>query len=483
MYDRMQTLSQEQMSKIHDASMEILRDTGVAFNENEALEIFRKSGFKVEDKKVYFEESQVAKALQTAPETFAVAARNPSKSVVIGGDDVVFVPGYGSPFIALPDGSQREATMADYDNFCKLVQTSKHINMNGFMMVEPSDVPAATAHLDMVFSSIVLCDKPFMGSPVSKQGARDSVEMAAIAWGGRDRFAAAGPVTVSLINSLAPLQYSEEMAGSLIELARANQACVVASLMMAGSSAPVKLGGLLALQNAEILAGIVLSQLVRPGAPVVYGSTSSAMDMKTGGLSIGCPELSLVISATAQIARFYKLPSRSGGGLTDAHITDGQAGVESTVALSTAVRNGINFILHAAGILGSYISMSFEKFILDEEVCGILKKLITPIEISDEAIDVSTMKAIGIGGQYLTHPKTYRLCRSEFYITDLMSRANQAHWKAEGSRRIEEAAADRLSQRLAAYEKPEIDPDMENELSAYVTNRKAGKTGCAAKNA
>ena len=475
MYDRMQTFSPEQLTKIHDTSMEILRDTGVAFNEDEALEIFAKNGFKVDGKVVYITEAQVKKALETIPETFTVTARDPAKSVKIGLNDIVFVPGYGSPFVSLPDGTLRGATMADYENFCKLVQTSKHINMNGFMVVEPGDVPAETAHLDMMFSNIVLCDKPFMGSPVSKQGARDGVEMAAIVWGGRDKLEAVGPVTVSLINSLAPLQYSEEMAGSLIELARANQAFVVASLMMAGSSGPVKMGGLLALQNAEILAGIVLSQLVRPGVPVIYGSTSSAMDMKSGGLSIGCPELSMVISATAQMARFYKLPCRSGGGLTDAHVPDGQAAVESTMALTTAVRNGVNFILHAAGILGSYISMSFEKFMMDEEVCGILKKLITPIEITDEAIDVETMKSIGIGGQYLTHPKTFKYCRTEFYMSDLMNRQNQAGWKRAGGKRVEETAADRISRRLAAYEKPAIDLAVEKELAAYVAGRKAGK--------
>ncbi|MBF0531353.1 MAG: trimethylamine methyltransferase family protein [Deltaproteobacteria bacterium] len=212
-----------------------------------------------------------------------------------------------------------------------------------------------------------------------------------------------------------------------------------------------------------------------PGAPVIYGSTSSAMDMKTGGLSIGCPELSMVISATAQMARFYKLPCRSGGGLTDAHIPDGQAGVESTLALVTAVRNGVNFILHAAGILGSYISMSYEKFMLDEEICGIVKKLVSPIEITDEAIDVGTMQAIGIGGQYLTHPQTFKLCRTELYITDLMNRKNQAAWMKDGSKRIETTASDKLQRRLSIYEKPGIDAEIERELAAYVTRRKAEK--------
>lgn len=468
----MQTLTGEQMTKVHDASMQLLRDVGIAFNESEALEIFKNAGCKVDGKTVFLTEEQVRRALDTAPAKFTVTARNPEKSLIIGGDEPVFLPGYGAPFIALSDGSQREATMADYDNFCKLVQTSRHINMNGFMMVEPGDLPAGTAHLDMLFSSIILCDKPFMGSPVSRRGARDCADMAAIVWGGPDVLKAVSPVTVSLINSLSPLQFSEEMAGALIELARADQACVIASLTMAGSSGPIKLAGVLALQNAEILAGITLAQLVNPGAPVIYGSSSSAMDMKTGGLSIGCPELSIIVSVTSQMARYYQLPSRSGGGLTDAQVPDGQAAAESALSLTAAVHNGISFILHAAGILGTYISMSFEKFILDEEVCGMLRRMIKPIEITDDAIDVATMVSIGIGGQYLTHPKTFQLCRSEFYLTDLMNRQNNAEWLAADAKRIDEKAAETVQRRLAAYEKPDIDAAVEEALTEFVTERK-----------
>lgn len=472
MYDRMQTLSNKDMTKIHDASMDILQNTGISFNEEEALQIFKEHGFKVEGKTVFFTEDQVMEQVKKAPSRFTVTARNSEKSVTIGEDDFVLVPGYGAPFIALSTGEQREAKMTDYDDFCKLVQTSKYLNMNGFMMVEPSDVPPETAHLDMLFSSMVLCDKPFMGSPVSKEGTKDCIEMAAIAWGGKEKLKEVGPVTVSLINSLSPLQFSEEMAGSLIELSKAGQASVIASLIMAGSSGPVTLVSVLALQNAEILAGITLAQLVNPGVPVIYGSTSSAMDMKTGGLSIGCPELSQMVSFTAQMARFYNLPSRSGGGLTDAHIPDGQAGIESAIALVTAIRSGINFVLHSAGILGSYISMSFEKFLVDEEICGSALKLIKPVEISDETVDAETIKRVGIGGQYLTQPKTFQLCRTEFYLTDLMNRQNQAGWMAAGSQSVSQVASTRLSKRLAEYKKPEIEPEIEIALSEFVAKRK-----------
>ena len=473
MYDRMPTLTHEQMTKIHDAAMNILSGVGVAFNEDESLDIFKNNGFKVDGKTVYFSENQVRNALESAPQRFMLAARNPAKSLQLGDDDFAFVPGYGAPFIITSDGRKRNATMDDYDNFCKLIQTSKYIDMNGFMMVEPSDIPAETAHLDMLLSSIVLCDKPFMGSPVSREGAQDTIEMAGMVWGGKDNIKDT-PVTVSLINSLSPLQFSEEMAGSLIELTRYGQACVLASLAMAGASGPVELAGILTMQNAEILAGLTLAQLVRPGAPIIYGSTSSPMDMRTGGLSIGAPELSMIVSCTAQMARFYQLPSRSGGGLTDANFPDAQAGIQSAMALSTAARNGINFILHACGILGSYVAMSYEKFMIDEELCGMVKKLIESIDINDASIDLETIKEVGIGGNFLTQPKTFELCRTAFFLPKLMTVQDYDGWQSGGGKRVDERASDVLHKRLANYEKPDIDPAIESELSEYVTRRKAG---------
>ncbi|SCX81904.1 trimethylamine methyltransferase family protein [Desulfoluna spongiiphila] len=471
MYDRMQELTQEDFTRVHDSAMDLLKNTGIVFNDDEAIDIFKKNGVKTEGKTVFLTEAQVKSAVEKAPTKFTVTGRNPEKNVTIGEDDFVFVPGYGAPYIIDADGVQREAVMEDYDTFCKLIHTSKYIDMNGWMMVEPSDMPPETVHMDMMLSNFLLCDKPCMGSPVSRQGAKDGIEMASIVFGGKDKIMDT-PVSVSLINSLSPLQFSDEMVGSLIELARNGQACVVASLIMAGASGPVTLGGVAALQNAEILAGITLAQMVREGAPVIYGSTSSAMDMKTGALSIGAPALTKNTNVTAQMARFYNLPSRSGGGLTDALYPDGQAGLESALALSTAARSGINFILHSCGILGSYIAMSFEKFLMDEELAGMVRQMLKPIAFDEEGIDVEMIKKTGIGGQYLTNPKTFKLCRTEFFLPDLMTRTNYDAWSAGGKKRIHEVAGDKMSQRLAKYEKPDIDPSVEKELTEYVNRRK-----------
>ncbi len=471
MFDRMQAFTKEEMNRIHESAMEILRDVGVAFHEPEALDIFKKHGAKVEGDVVRIDEKMVASALEKAPSRFHLRGRNPERSVRIGGDDFVLVPGYGAPFIITPEGEQRLGTLDDYNKFCKLVNTSKYLDMNGFLMVEPSDVPAETAYLDMMFSSITLCDRPFMGSPVSRRAAEDAIEMAAMVFGGKEEIAE-DPVMLPIISVIAPLQYSNEMAGSLIEFARAGQPILDASLVMAGSSGPVTLAGVLALQNAEVLAGLTLAQLVRPGIPFIYGATSCPIDMKTGALAIGAAENAMLVAATAQMGRFYNLPSRSGGALTDAHFPDIQAGMESTLSLLTAVGNGINFILHACGILGSFVEMSFEKFLADEELCGMVKKMHRPIDLSAGAIDLPMIKKVGIGGQYLTQPKTFRLCRTEFFVPDLIKRQSYDSWKGTGKKRLDQEAAGVLAQRLDSYEKPDIDPAIERDLAEFVAARK-----------
>lgn len=344
MYDRMQTLSQDELTRIHKASIKILNEIGVAFNEPETIEIFTNNGFKTDGKIVFFTEEDVYKALKTAPSRFKLTARNPEKSVFIGEDDWVFVPTYGAPFICELNGEQRPGTMQDYDNICKLVQTSKHINMNGFKHVEPGDVPTETAYLDMLFSNIILCDKPYMGSTDTRQAARDSIELAGLVFGGKEKLKKM-PVMVGLINPLSPLQFADEMAGSIIEYSRYRQP-IILNMIMGGTSGPVQLPGLLALMNAEILAGLVLSQLVGPGTPVIYGTTSCPTNMKTGAATIGAPETYMINSATTQIARYYSLPCRTGGSLTDSLVPDAQALAEGALALSTSVRNGANFVLH-----------------------------------------------------------------------------------------------------------------------------------------
>jgi trimethylamine--corrinoid protein Co-methyltransferase len=471
MYDRMQTFTDQDLTKIHDAALHILKNVGVRFDDDEAIDIFKKAGLKSDGNIVHFTEKLIDRALASAPSKFVLSARNAEKSVVIGEEGFGLAPGYGAALIIDPEGQQRQATMSDYDDFCKLVQTSNVINVNGFLMVMPSDIPSETAYLDMLYSNMLLCDKPFMGSPLSRSAAGDCINLAGILWGGKDDLPDT-PVSVSLITPLSPLQYTAEMAGSIIEFSGNNQACIFGILLMAGSSGPMSLAGMLVQQTAEILAGVTLTQLVRPGAPVVVGGTSAILDMRTGCLSMGAPEVARIAAATLQLAKFYNLPARSGCAVTDSCLPDAQAGIESALNLMVAIRNGSNFILHAAGILDSYNAMSFEKFIIDEEIGRMALEYLKPVEITDKSIDLDLIKEVGIGGDYLSHPKTLEQCRSAFFMPNLVNRTGYAGWQENGGRRMDQKATDVLNDRLAAYKKPDIDPQIEKDLRTYIEKRK-----------
>ena len=470
MYDRLQTFTREDLHCIHDASMDILAHTGICFHEADALAVFQQAGFTVEGKRVFMTERSVRDALDTAPSRFTVYARNPANTVAIGEDAYVLLPTCGAPSVVSSTGARREATLQDYHTACQLVQTSDQLDMNGFVMVQPNDLPPQTAHLDMLLANLVLCDKPYLGAATSRQAAIDCLEMAGIAWGGRE-YLAQRPVMVTNVNIMSPLRYTAEEAACIIEMAACGQPLVITNMVMAGSSGPVSLPSLLALSNAEILGGVVLAQLVRPGSPVIYGSISTPMDMKTIVSAVGAPEAVVLASATIQLAHYYHLPCRTGGMLTNAHCPDAQAAAEGTLLMSTAVRNGANFILHACGQTGSYLSLSFEKWLLDEEVCMMIRKMLTPITVNADTIDVDTIKSVGSDGHYLLHPTTLKQFRN-LSQPRFFTRQPHQKWYDLGARRVEEVVADKLSARLTAYTKPPIDTGLEQALEEYVSRQK-----------
>ncbi len=472
MYPRMEILSKAEYDTIHENTLRIFSEVGVAVHSEKALMKFKAHDIKVENGKVFFAAKDIENAIKTAPKEFTIHARNPAKNVTMGGENLVIAPGYGSPFV-VEKGEQRRSVLADYINFCKLVQTSGPIDMNGMLMGDPSDVPPEKAHLDMVHSNILYCDKPFVGSSASEEAAQDTMEMAGMIWGGKDKIRDK-PVTMGIISSLSPLQYASEMIEALMVYAEYGQVNMCALLSQAGCTAPVTLPGLLATQNAEILTGILLAQLVRPGSPVIYGTTSTSTEMRTGALAVGAPELSLIQNATQQMGRYYYgIPTRGSGGITDSHCLDTQAGVESAFALMTTVMSGANFILHGCGILGAYIGMSLEKFISDEEICGMLRRMLQPMNVTDERIDFDAIKTVGPGGEYLTHPSTFKHCRSEFYMPLLHQRNDYSTWVSKGRPELSDIAEEKVKARLEGYQKPEIDEDLEKRLDQYVMDRKS----------
>jgi trimethylamine---corrinoid protein Co-methyltransferase len=456
-------LSLEDLEQIHLTSMRVLEKVGVAFPQADALAVFKQHGVRVEAGRVYLTEAQVMAALRGVPKQFTLHARNPERSVVIGGGSTVFAPGYGAPFLVDAEVGKRSATLDDYHNLAKLSHALPNQDVAGFLLVEPEGVPSA--HLHMLHAHMMHSDKPLMGSTAGRESAHRTLEMARILFGGA---LAERAVVLGLINSLSPLGYSTEMLDVLLEYAKARQPMVIAALAMAGSTGPVTLAGVLAMQSAELLAGIVLTQLVSPGMPVVFGSTSTNIDMRSGALCIGSPELSQMVAAHAQLARFYGIPSRSGGSLTDANYPDAQAGFESMMGLLTTANSGVDFVLHAAGIVSSYLAFSYEKFVLDDEMCGMVRRLRRGFAVGPETLAYDVIAKVGSGGNYLMEDHTLERCRTEFWKPNVCDRRGLEAWMSAGRQDAVARARTRWQKLVRDHKDPALDQIIGRQLQAYL---------------
>jgi trimethylamine--corrinoid protein Co-methyltransferase len=342
--------------------------------------------------------------------------------------------------------------------------------MSGHLMVEPSDVAPGSAHLEMLHAHMIHSDKPLVGSGEGRGGAIHTMEMLSILHG---EDVGEKPLTLCLINPLSPLGYSTELLDALLVYAEHKQPIVIASLIMAGSTGPITLSGTLAVQNAELLAGIVLAQLLQPGVPVVIGSTSTNIDMKSGALAIGGPELSMVIIAHAQLARHYGIPSRSGGSLTDSSTPDAQAGFESMFSMLTTVNSGVDFVLHTGGILSSYLAFSYEKLVLDDEMCGMLKHYLAGIDVTADTLAYEVSARVGPGSNYLTEMHTVERCRSEFWTPSVSDRSGLDVWMDGGREDALIRARRRWRKLVAEHEDPPWDATTARQLSEYVASHRA----------
>lgn len=463
----LELLSPQDLEDLHRTTLAILSEVGVRFPVPEALDLFKYHGFQTEGEMVYFQEDQISGALAQAPNRFNLHAQNPSRAVTIGGDSFVCAPGYGAPFLIDPEQGKRKPTLEDYQDLARLTQQLPNQDLTGYLLVEPHELPPDQAHLHLLEAALTLTDKPFIGSAENRQAAEDTMAMAEIVFGTPLN----QPVTIGVISALSPLAYSPDMIEAVLVYARCSQPMIFANLVMAGSTGPITLAGTIAQQNAELLAGITLAQLAQPGVPVLYGTTSTNIDMRTGALVLGSPELSLVITAHAQLARYYDLPSRAGGALTDASTLDAQAGYESMFGLLTAANSGINFVLHAGGIMSSYLAFSYEKLVMDDELCGMIRRYREGIEVSPETLDLLGIQQVGPGGHYLNQPRTLQRCRTEFWQPALADRSGLEEWWS--GERLETAARAHLRRRnlLAGYQPPKQDPLISRQLAEYRKER------------
>jgi trimethylamine---corrinoid protein Co-methyltransferase len=473
-----EVLDEEGLVIIERNADTILAEIGIDFRGDlEALDIWKVAGADVQGERVRFPPDMCRSIiLATTPREFVQHARNPARSVPIGGKHTVFAPAYGSPFVRSLDDGRRYATIEDFRNFVKLAYLAPSLHHSGGTICEPVDLPVNKRHLDMVYSHMKYSDKPFMGSVTHPQRAHDSVEMARILFG--DEFvdpATGKPKTaiINLINANSPLTYDATMLGALKVYARANQACIVTPFILAGAMSPVTVAGTTAQTLAEALAGMAFIQLVAPGAPAVLGSFASSLSMQSGAPTFGSPEPALVLYAMAALARRLGVPFRSGGALCGSKISDAQAAYESANTLVPTCLAGVNFVLHTAGWLEGGLAMGYEKFVMDVDQAGMMHTLLSGIDLSENGQAMDAIREVGPGKHFLGCAHTQANFETAFYRSPIADNNSYEQWEAEGSQDLTQRANASWKRQLASYEPPPLDPAVDEALLDYMNRRKA----------
>lgn len=463
-------LSAEALNKLDQGWRRIVSEIGIEFMSERALDLFKKAGQTIEGNNVKFDPDFVMEQVKKAPSEFDVQARNPKNSVHIGGDHMVFSGVYGPPFVR--DGDvRREATMNDYENFTKLAQSFPELDSAGGVICEPNDASLDTRHIDMTYALQTLTDKIYMGNVVSGDRAQDVLKMTEIIFGGRENIEKT-PATISLINCNSPLRWDDRMLDSQFEYSAANQAVVLTPFLLMGAMSPVTIPAALAQQMAEALTGIALSQLIRPGSPVIFGSFLSNIDMQSGSPQFGTPESGIGLLATGQIARHFNLPWRAGGGLNSSQTVDAQAGYEALMTLMPAFLAGTNWIMHSAGWLEGGLVACYEKFVMDIELIRMLQAEFTPLEIDDASLAFDAHVEVGHGGHFLGAAHTMDRFRDCFYRPMLSSSDNFERWTRNGAKNTAVRANEMAHKKIEEYEKPPMDDAVKAELDEFVAKRK-----------
>lgn len=474
---RYEILSEDALEKLDRGWKRILTEVGIQFRDQHALDLLAAAGQKVEDDVVFLDPEFVLEQVAKAPSEFDMQARNPAHNVHIGGDHMVFAGAYGAPFVR--EGTiRRDATIEDFRNFLKLAQGFPTLDSAGGVIVEPNDLPLDSRHLDMIYALQTLTDKIYMGSVITGENAVDSIEMSSILFGG-GKGAQAGrenieqtPAMINIISCNSPLRWDDRMLNAMYVYAAAAQPVIITPFILLGAMSPVTVPAALAQQVAEAFSGIALTQLIRPGAPVVFGSFLSSIDMRTGSPTFGTPESVIGLLATGQIARRYKLPFRTGGTLATSQVTDAQAGYEAMMTMMPTFMAGTNFVMHTAGWLESGLVTSYEKFIIDMEIQQMLESAFTPLEIDEGTMAFDAHQEVGHGGHFLGAAHTMERFRTCFYMPMLSSSENFERWSRGGRHDATDRATKLYRERLAAYEPPPLDPAIGQELEEYVTRRR-----------
>ncbi|MEO1454551.1 MAG: trimethylamine methyltransferase family protein [Pseudomonadota bacterium] len=468
----LEILTTEAIEIIEANAETLLEEIGVSFVENPAaLDRWRAAGADVEGERVRLPKGLARKLCATAPAQFTQHARNPERNVEIGGRNLVLAPVYGPPFVRDASGGRRYATLEDFQNFVKLGYMSKWLHHSGGTVCEPTDVAVNKRHFDMLLAHMELSDKPFMGSVTEPSRAQDSVEMCEILFG-KD-FVAENTVMTSLININSPMTFDGVMMGALEVYAAANQATIISPFIVGGAMAPVSVAGTLTQVLAEVLAGVAYSQLIRPGAPVIFGAFVTSIDMNSGAPTFGTPEAAQITYGAGQLARRLDLPFRSAGSYCGSKLPDAQAAYETANSLNAGLLSGVNFMLHACGWLEGGLVASYEKFVMDADQLGVLHRIAAGVDMSEKGQGMDALREVGPGGHYLGCEHTQANFKEAFWRSDLLDYKPYETWEEEGGRDTQALASARVAKLLADYQQPALDPEIAEALRAYVAARKA----------
>ncbi|MDG1456915.1 MAG: trimethylamine methyltransferase family protein [Pseudoprimorskyibacter sp.] len=467
-----EVLTEEALDIIEANAETVLEEIGVNFvNNPTALRRWKDAGADVQGERVHIPRGLARKLCETAPSQFTQVARNRDRDVVIGGKNLVLAPVYGPPFVRDLEGGRRYATMADFEKFVKLGYMSKWLHHSGGTVCEPTDVPVNKRHLDMLRAHMTLSDKPFMGSVTEPSRARDSVEMCEVLFG-KD-FVQSNTVMTSLININSPLTFDDVMMGALEVYAQNNQAAIISPFIVGGAMSPVTVAGTLTQVLAEVLAGVAYSQLIRPGAPIIFGAFVTSIDMNSGAPTFGTPEASHITYGAGQLARRLGLPFRSSGSFCGSKLPDAQAAYETANSLNMGLLGGVNFMLHACGWLEGGLVASFEKFVMDADQLGALHRFAEGVAVNDETLGMDAIREVGPGGHYLGCDHTQANFKTAFWRSDVFDNKPFETWSEEGARDTYALAAVRVKTQLDTYRAPEMDPGIAEGLDAYVEQKKA----------
>ncbi|ATW27830.1 trimethylamine methyltransferase family protein [Candidatus Formimonas warabiya] len=464
LFDRLHPLSTQDLDLIHEKTLEILAHTGMWFESDRAREVLKHHGLRVDGEIVYFTRQVIEDALKSIPAKFLLRARNPRHNLEIGGDSFAFGPSGGAPYILDYDGSLRFAKKGDYFNSLKLIQMLDGLDFN-LELAAASDIPRDQPMWKVLYA-IKYTDKPVNDVDLGGGG------LLAILFG-LDRKqmkedARNGMVYgLNFINPVSPLGLSELESDRLMELCESGVALAISPMPIAGMTAPCTIPGLLISQNCEILGTLVLSQLINPGCPVLYGCIGTVANMKNASAPIGTPETRIIEIASAQIARYYGLPTRGNVGLTDANSVDFQAGAESAFQYMNAVRGGLN-LLPGLGAMGSWNIGSLEKLVLDAEIAAYVRRFFRPVEFSEEMMGADLIKKVGPRGQFVTEEHTFRHFRDEFSQPFVFSRVSYDLWEKEGKKEAYCRAHEKVKEMIDHYQPPELEKSLEKDLNKYL---------------